>query len=53
MQNRSDTCTKDSKDQIVNQINQMVISEPESKQIEKKLWKANKCYREKLLLYDK
>ena len=53
MQNRSDACTKDSKDQIVNQINQMVISEPESKQIEKKLRTANKCYREKLLLYDK
>jgi len=53
MQNRSDTCREDSKDQIVNQINQMVISEPESKQIEKKLRTANKCYREKLLLYDK
>lgn len=53
MQNRSDACTKDSKGQIVNQINEMVISEPESKQIEKKLRTANKCYREKLLLYDK
>ena len=44
---------EDSRDQIVKRINQMVISEPESKQIENKLRAANKCYREKLLLYEK
>ena len=53
MQNRSEVCNEDSKDQIVNQINQMVISEQESKLIEDKLRTANKCYREKLLSYEK
>ena len=55
MQNRSDVCTKDAKDQIVNKSNAMVISEQKSisKEIAKKLRTANKCYREKLLLYDK
>ena len=53
MQNRSDVCTKDAKDQIVNKSNAMVISEQKSKEIAEKLRTANKCYREKLLLYDK
>jgi len=44
---------EDSRDQIVKRINQMVTSEPESKQIERKLRAANKCYRKKLLLYEK
>ena len=53
MQNRSDVCTKDAKDQIVNKSNAMVISEEKLKETAKKLRTANKCYREKLLLYDK
>lgn len=53
MQKRSEVCNEDSKDQIVNKIQQMVKSEPESKLIENKLRAANKCYREKLLSYEK
>ena len=53
MQNRSEACNEDSKDQIVTKINQTVTSEPESKLIENKLRAANKCYREKLLSYEK
>lgn len=48
------TSKDDSKDQIVKRINQMVTNgEPESKEIENKLRAANKCYQEKLLLYEK
>ena len=53
MQNRSEVCNEDTKDEIVNKINQMVISQPESKLIENKLRAANKCYQEKLLSYEK